>query len=341
MSKNILVTGGAGYIGSHTCKVLAQAGYTPVTLDNLVYGHEWAVRFGPFVQADVLDRAALDRVFAEFHPSAVLHFAAFTYVGESVTDPGKYYRNNAVGTLTLLEAMRDHGCGRLVFSSSCAVYGLPQVLPLTEEHPQAPMNSYGVSKAMSERMMADFGLAHGLRSVCLRYFNAAGADPGGLLGEDHDPETHLIPLAVEAALGKRPPLQVFGSDYPTPDGTAVRDYVHVLDLAQAHVAALRHLEADAAPDSAPCAAFNLGTGQGASVAEVLAAVKAVSGRAVPHSMAPRRAGDPPMLVAQAGLAERVLGWRPAYTDIKDIIRTAWDWHARERASLRTQEGRSS
>jgi len=329
MSENILVTGGAGYIGSHACKVLAQAGYTPVTFDNLVYGHEWAVRFGPFVQADIQDRAALDRAFAEYRPAAVLHFAAFTYVGESVTDPGKYYRNNAAGTLNLLEAMRDHGCARLVFSSSCAVYGPPRSLPLTEDHPLAPMNPYGVSKAMSERMMADFGLAHGLGSVCLRYFNAAGADPEGGLGEDHDPETHLLPLAVEAALGRRPPLKVFGDDYPTQDGTAVRDYVHVLDLAQAHVAALRYLEAGGAPGSAPCAAFNLGTGQGASVAEVLEAVKAVSGRAVPHAMAPRRAGDPPMLVAGAGLAERVLGWRPEYTDIREIIRTAWDWHARE------------
>lgn len=333
MPKSILVTGGAGYIGSHTCKVLAQAGYTPVTLDNLVYGHPWAVRFGPFVQADLLDRAALDRAFDEYRPSAVLHFAAFTYVGESVTDPGKYYRNNAAGTLTLLEAMRDHGCKRMVFSSSCAVYGLPQALPLTEGHPQAPMNPYGVSKAMSERMMADFGLAHGLRSVCLRYFNAAGADPGGGLGEDHDPETHLIPLAVEAALGKRPPLQVFGSDYPTPDGTAVRDYVHVLDLAQAHVAALRYLESGEANGASPCSAFNLGTGRGASVAEVLAAVAAVSGRAVPHTMGPRRAGDPPMLVAQAELAEKVLGWRPAYADVLEIIRTAWDWHATGRGAV--------
>lgn len=327
MSRHILVTGGAGYIGSHACKVLAQAGYTPVTLDSLVYGHTWAVRFGPFVQADVLDRAALDRVFAQYRPAAVMHFAAFAYVGESVADPGKYYRNNAAGTLTLLEAMRDHGCGRLVFSSTCAVYGLPQVLPLAEDHPQAPVSPYGASKAMSERMIADFGLAHGLGSVCLRYFNAAGADPEGGLGEDHDPETHLIPLTVEAALGKRPPLRVFGGDYPTPDGTAVRDYVHVLDLAQAHVAALRHLEA-----GGESGAFNLGLGRGTSVAEVLAAVEAVSGRAVPHSLAPRRPGDPPMLVASAELAGRVLGWRPRFTDMREIIRTAWDWHARAGAA---------
>lgn len=327
MSESILVTGGAGYIGSHTCQVLAQNGYTPVTLDNLVYGHAWAVRSGPFVQADLLDRAALDRVFAEHRPAAVLHFAAYAYVGESVADPGKYYRNNAAGTLNLLEAMRDHGCRKLVFSSSCAVYGLPQTLPLTEDHPQAPVSPYGASKAMSERMIADFGLAHGLRSVCLRYFNAAGADPAGGLGEDHEPETHLIPLAVEAALGKRPPLQVFGGDYPTPDGTAVRDYVHVLDLAQAHVDALRHLEGGGEPGSGALSAFNLGLGRGTSVAEILAAVEAVSGRAVPHSLAPRRPGDPPLLVASAGLAGRVLGWRPRFTDLREIIRSAWDWHA--------------
>jgi UDP-glucose-4-epimerase GalE len=328
MPRTILVTGGAGYIGSQTCKVLAQAGYTPVALDNLVYGHAWAVRFGPFVQADILDRAALELAFREHRPEAVLHFAAFAYVGESVANPGKYYRNNVAGTLNLLEAMRDHGCAQLVFSSSCSVYGQPQALPLLEEHPQVPASPYGASKAMSERMIADFGLAHGLRSVCLRYFNAAGADPEGGLGEDHDPETHLIPLAVEAALGKRPPLQVFGHDYPTPDGTAVRDYVHVLDLAQAHVDALSHLESGGAS-----AAFNLGLGQGTSVLEVLAAVQAVSGRAVPHRMAPRRPGDPPMLAASAELAARVLGWRPRFTDIREIVRTAWDWHARGRGRI--------
>lgn len=330
MARTVLVTGGAGYIGSHACQALARAGYHPVALDNLSYGHEWAVRFGPLVRADLLDRAALDRAFAEHRPEAVMHFAAFTYVGESVTDPGKYYRNNLATTLNLLEAMRDHGCARLVFSSSCAVYGLPQRLPLTEDHPQAPMNPYGATKAMSERMMADFGAAHGLRSVSLRYFNAAGADPEAGLGEDHDPETHLIPLAVEAALGRRGPLSVFGSDYPTPDGTAVRDYVHVQDLAQAHVAALRRMEGGAMGEV--CAeAFNLGLGQGYSVAQVLAAVRAVSGREVPHSMAPRRAGDPPMLVAEPSLALRELDWKPQFTRLEDIVATAWAWHSRERS----------
>jgi len=326
MTRNILVTGGAGYIGSHACKALARAGYTPVAVDNLVYGHTWAVRFGPFEQVDILDREALDRVFATYRPEAVMHFAAYAYVGESVTDPGKYYRNNAAGTLTLLEAMRDNGCGRIVFSSSCAVYGLPQSASLAENHPQAPVNPYGMTKAMSERMITDFGAAHGLNSVCLRYFNAAGADPEGDLGEDHSPETHLIPLAVEAALGKRPPLKVFGTDYDTPDGTAVRDYVHVCDLAEAHVAALRFMEGAGAGGTV-MEAINLGLGQGSSVAEVLAAVEAVSGKPVPHGNAPRRAGDPPLLVAQAGRAEAVLGWRPRFTDLKDIIRTAWDWHA--------------
>lgn len=327
MARTILVTGGAGYIGSHACQALARAGYAPVTLDNMSYGHEWAVRHGPLVRADILDRAALDRAFAEHRPEGVMHFAAFTYVGESVTEPGKYYRNNLAGTLNLLEAMRDHGCARLVFSSSCAVYGLPRTLPLTEDHPQAPMSPYGATKAMSERMMADFGAAHGLKSVSLRYFNAAGADPDGGLGEDHDPETHLIPLAVEAALGRRGPLSVFGGDYPTPDGTAVRDYVHVQDLAQAHVAALRRMERGGAEDGACAEAFNLGLGQGYSVAQVLAAVETVSGRKAPHVMAPRRAGDPPMLVADSALAMRVLDWKPRFTRLEDIVATAWAWHA--------------
>ncbi len=328
MARRVLVTGGAGYIGSHTCKALALAGYEPVALDNLVYGHERAVRYGPFERADILDRPALDAAFARHRPEAVLHFAAFAYVGESVADPGKYYRNNAAGTLNLLEAMRDHGCARLVFSSSCAVYGVPQALPLREGHPQAPVNPYGATKAMSERMMADFGFAHGLRSVSLRYFNAAGADPDGELGEDHEPETHLLPLAIEAALGLRGPLSVFGGDYPTPDGTAVRDYVHVQDLALAHVAALRRMEN--AQDAPAAEAFNLGLGRGTSVAEVLAAVEKVSGRAVPHAMAPRRAGDPPMLVADSALAREALGWQPQFTDVESIIATAWDWHARGR-----------
>lgn len=330
MARTVLVTGGAGYIGSHACQALARAGYAPVALDNMSYGHEWAVRFGPLVSADLLDRAALDRAFAEHRPEAVMHFAAFTYVGESVTDPGRYYRNNLATTLNLLEAMRDHGCARLVFSSSCAVYGLPQRLPLAEDHPQAPMNPYGATKAMSERMMADFGAAHGLKSVSLRYFNAAGADPEAGLGEDHDPETHLIPLAVEAALGRRGPLSVFGSDYPTPDGTAVRDYVHVQDLAQAHVAALRRMEGTGMGDV--CAeAFNLGLGQGYSVAQVLAAVQAVSGREVPHAVAPRRAGDPPMLVAEPALALCELDWKPQFTRLEDIVATAWAWHSRKRS----------
>lgn len=322
MPTRILVTGGAGYIGSHTALLLAQAGFEPVTLDNLVYGHREAVRFGPFEQGDIQDRAVLDRVFRQYQPRAVVHFAAFAYVGESVADPGKYYRNNVAGTLTLLEAMRDHGCLEIIFSSSCAVYGLPERLPLTEDHPQRPMSPYGASKHMNERMIADFGQAHGLKAVCLRYFNAAGAAPEHGLGEDHTPETHLIPLAIQAALGERPPLQIFGTDYPTPDGTAVRDYVHVLDLAQAHVRALDLLA------QGRSGAFNLGLGNGHSVAEVLRAVKEVSGREVPAQMAPRRAGDPPMLVAAADLAREVLGWTPAHTDLTGIIDTAWRWHSR-------------
>lgn len=326
MAERILVVGGAGYIGSHAALALARAGYEPVTLDNLVYGHRRAVRFGPFEQGDIADRACLDRVFRAHRPAAVMHFAAYTYVGESVADPGKYYRNNVAGTLTLLEAMRDHGCDRLVFSSSCAVYGQPERLPLTEDHPERPVNPYGWSKLMSERMMADFGAAHGLRTVALRYFNAAGACPEEGLGEDHDPETHLLPLAVEAALGRRGPLKIFGRDYPTPDGTAVRDYVHVLDLASAHVRALRLMDRDAQPGR--FRAFNLGTGTSHSVAEVLDTVRRVSGRPVPHEDAPRRAGDPPLLVAGADLARRELGWEPEHADLAATVDSALRWHAR-------------
>lgn len=247
----VLVTGGAGYIGSHTCKVLAQAGYTPVSYDNLVYGHSWAVRWGPLEQGDIADRAKLDELIARYHPAAVMHFAAYAYVGESVVDPGKYYRNNVAGTLTLLEAVRDHDIRHFIFSSTCATYGFPQQVPLAETHPQQPINPYGASKLMIERMLDDFGTAHGLRAVALRYFNAAGADPDGELGEEHDPETHLIPLALQALLGQRAELAIFGTDYPTDDGTAIRDYIHVADLADAHVKALRCLEQGGASTALP------------------------------------------------------------------------------------------
>jgi UDP-arabinose 4-epimerase len=317
---NILVTGGAGYIGSHACKALARAGYTPISYDNLVYGHRWAVRWGPFEEGDILDRARLDVVLERYRPAAVLHFAAYAYVGESVQDPGKYYRNNVAGTLTLLEAIRDHGIDKLIFSSTCATYGIPERVPIREDHPQRPINPYGASKLMIERMLQDFDTAHGLRSVSLRYFNAAGADPDGEIGEAHDPETHLIPLVLDAAAGRRPAITVYGDDYDTPDGTCIRDYIHVSDLADAHVLSLRALE-----NGAATTAYNLGNGQGFSVREVIAAAEAVSARRVPVEIGARRPGDPARLVGEAARAHELLGWQPRFTQLDSILTTAWKW----------------
>jgi len=317
----ILVSGGAGYIGSHTCKALAQAGYTPITFDNLVYGHTWAVRWGPFEEGDISDRSRLDDVIVRYQPSAIMHFAAYAYVGESVQNPGKYYRNNVAGSLTLLEAARDHGIDKLIFSSTCATYGVPKTVPIREDHPQRPINPYGTSKLMIERILQDFDQAHGLRSISLRYFNAAGADPDGEIGEAHDPETHLIPLVLDAAAGIRPAIQVFGGAYDTPDGTCVRDYIHVTDLADAHVLALRALEGGAATS-----AYNLGNGQGFSVREVIAAAEAVTGLSVPFEIGPRRPGDPARLVGDATLAKAELGWQPRFGELNEVLETAWRWH---------------
>jgi UDP-arabinose 4-epimerase len=322
MATNILVTGGAGYIGSHTCKALAAAGLTPVTYDNMVYGHDWAVKWGPLVRGDILDRAELDAVFAEYKPAAVLHFAAFAYVGESVSDPEKYYRNNVAGSLSLLSAMRRAGCRNIVFSSTCATYGAPERVPLTEDHPTRPMSPYGTTKLMIEQMLKDFDVAYGFKYTALRYFNAAGADPEGAIGEDHNPETHLIPLVVAAGLGRIPRVEIFGTDYPTPDGTAVRDYIHVTDLADAHILAVRRLM-----DGGDSVVFNLGTGTGNSVREVIRAVEKVSGKTVPVAEGPRRAGDSPGLYADSGAIIRELGWKPRYMDINAIVETAWRWHA--------------
>ena len=317
----ILVTGGAGYVGAHACKALAARGLTPVTFDNLVYGHEQAVRWGPLERGDIADRARLDEVIAKYRPAAVMHFAAFTYVGESVADPGKYYRNNVAGSLTLLEAMRDHGVGKLVFSSTAAVYGIPDGVPIAEDAVKAPINPYGETKWMIECVLRDFQVAHNIKSVALRYFNAAGADPDGEIGELHEPESHLIPLALDAVAGRGKALTVFGDDYPTPDGTCIRDYIHVADLAEAHVLALAALDGFDGPR-----AFNLGTGQGVSVREVLEAVERATGTAVPHSIGPRRPGDPAELVADSSLAQRELGWRPGISDMDSIATTAWSWH---------------
>jgi len=323
MAKNILVTGGAGYIGSHTAKALARAGYRPVTYDSLVYGHRHAVKWGPFIEGDIADTAKLERVIKDEAIDAIVHFAAFAYVGESVTKPEIYFQNNVVGSLSLLDAMRHTGVKPIVFSSTCATYGMPDRMPITEETLQRPINPYGETKLMIERALAWYGPAHDIRSVSLRYFNACGADPEGEIGEEHNPETHLIPLILDAALGKRAAIDVFGTDYPTPDGTAVRDYIHVQDLADAHVKALAYLFEGGATTQ-----VNLGTGTGNSVTEVIDAVERVTGRKVPKRLVARRAGDPPELVADPSKANSLLGWKPRMSDIDSIIRTAWAWHTR-------------
>lgn len=319
----ILVTGGAGYIGSHVCKALAGAGHVPVTYDNFVSGHRWAVKWGPLEEGDIQDGRRLNAVFEFYQPRAVIHLAAYAYVGESVDQPGKYYRNNVAGSLTLLEAMRDQRIDNIIFSSSCSTYGVPRQIPITEDHELDPINPYGSSKVMVERFIRDFGHAHGIRSVTLRYFNAAGADPGGELGEEHSPETHLVPLLIKAGLGHLPVVQIYGTDYNTPDGTPIRDYIHVSDLADAHVRALTYLLEQ--PDSFTC---NLGTGRGYSVREIIAAIEAATGKSVPVRAAPRRSGDPPVLVADPTRATRRLGWTPRLSSLENIITTAWRWYVK-------------
>lgn len=323
MSGSVLVTGGAGYVGSHACKALARAGYRPVVFDNLTRGHRAAVRWGPLVEGEIADRARLVAAIEQYRVSAVMHFAAFAYVGESVADPALYYRNNLLGSLALFEAMRETGLDRIVFSSTCATYGIPEQVPIPESARQSPVNPYGDSKLAIERALHWYRV-YGLRSVALRYFNAAGADRDGEIGEMHDPETHLIPLVLEAALGRRRCVEVYGTDYPTPDGTAIRDYIHVEDLAAAHVAALEYLAA-----GGDTLALNLGTGQGHSVRAVIAAAERVGGRTVPHRTAPRRPGDPPVLVADARLAAERLGWQARCSDLDTIIGTALAWHLQE------------
>lgn len=316
----MLVAGGAGYIGSHVCKHLAAAGYVPVTYDSLENGHRSAVRWGPLEVGDLLDQRRLDEVMARHRPEAVLHFAAYAYVGESVEQPLRYYRNNVAGSLALLEAMVDHSIDRIVFSSTCATYGTPASLPIAEGDPQEPINPYGASKLMVERILRDLDTSSGVRSVTLRYFNAAGADPEGEAGEQHDPETHLIPLVLEAAAGDRPHVEVYGDDYPTRDGSCIRDYVHVSDLAEAHVRALGYLEAGGAST-----ALNLGTGIGSSIFEVIDQVRATTGAEVQVRVRDRRPGDPAELVAAPGAAASVLGWQPQRSTLTDIVADAWRW----------------
>lgn len=321
MSGTILVTGGAGYIGAHTCKALARAGYRPVVYDDLATGHRSAVRWGPLEEGALEDTDRLVSVIRAHKPDAVIHFAAFSEAGQSMRDPLRYYRNNVAGSLGLLEAMRAADLGRIVFSSTAAVYGLPPGMPITETAPQEPINPYGRTKLMVEQMLADFATAHGLNWIALRYFNAAGADPDGELGEDHDPETHLIPLVLDAASGRRAAITVYGTDYDTPDGTCIRDYIHVSDLARAHVGAVQALE-----NGVDSGAFNLGNGNGYSVREVIAAAAAATGLDIPVTYGDRRPGDPARLIASAERAREVLGWQPEITDLTEIIRTAWAWH---------------
>lgn len=320
----ILVTGGAGYIGSHLCKALAKAGYLPIVYDNLVYGHRWAVKWGPLEEGDVTDRGQLNEVFSHYKPEAVLHFAGYAYVGESVENPGKYYRNNVVGSLALVEAMRDFHVDNIIFSSTCSTYGIPNTIPIAEDHAQAPINPYGASKLMIERILQDFGRAYGIRSVFLRYFNAAGADIEGDLGEEHEPETHLIPLLIKVGLGEIAGVKVFGTDYPTPDGTPIRDYIHVTDLADAHILALRYLL-----EGRESGAFNLGTGRGHSVREVISAAERIIGRPIHSENAPRRPGDPPVLIADSTRARKLLDWSPRYSDLHGIVETAFRWATRQ------------
>lgn len=322
MATKVLVTGGAGYVGSHTCLKLAEAGFEPVVYDNLSNGHEAFVQWGPFERGDIRDGARLDEAFARHRPEAVLHFAALIEVGESVKHPGRFYENNVAGAVSLIEAARRANVGALVFSSTCAVYGEPVKVPMDESHPTAPLNPYGRSKLMIEQVLADMDRYAGFRSVALRYFNAAGADPEGRIGESHDPETHAIPLMIEAAMGKRKGFSLYGTDYPTRDGTAVRDYIHVLDLADAHVRAVQRLLGGGAS-----AVFNLGTGTGTTVRELIDVIRRVGGCEFPVGEAPRREGDAPVLVADNSKAREELGWTPSH-DLESIVRTAWHWHAR-------------
>ncbi len=322
--RTILVVGGAGYIGSHMVQMLAEAGYRTITLDNLSTGHRDAVLHGDFVRGDLGDAMLLEQVFQSNRIGAVMHFAALSQVGASMADPAEYYRNNTVSTLRLLDTMRRHGVDQFVFSSTAAVYGQPDQAVITEQTPTLPINPYGHSKRMVEQVLADYDAAYGLRHVALRYFNAAGADPQGRLGERHEPETHLIPLVLQAASGTRDAITVYGSDYPTRDGTCVRDYIHVRDLCRAHMLSLEYLDSGAAS-----ATFNLGNGEGFSVREVIDAARLVTGRRILAVNAARRPGDPASLIANAGLARRVLGWLPEHPDLETMIRHAWNWHLKQ------------
>ncbi len=317
----VLVCGGAGYIGSHVNKQLYKEGYKTIVFDNLIYGHREAVKWGRFVKGDLKNMQELEKAFEGNTIDAVFHFAAYAYVGESVQEPEKYYYNNIANTLNLLHVMRRHGCNKIIFSSTCATYGEPGKTPIMEDMPQNPINPYGFTKLAVEHILKDYHKAYGLEYVVLRYFNAAGADPDGEIGESHAPETHLIPLVLDAAAGKRPDIKIFGNDYPTRDGTCIRDYIHVMDLAQAHLLALRYLENGGKSDC-----FNLGNEKGTSVLEIVEAVKHVTDQDFPVILAPRRTGDPAVLVGGSEKARLILGWNPQFADIDVIARHAWCWH---------------
>lgn len=317
----ILIVGGAGYIGSHANKELTKRGYKTLILDNLIYGHQESVQWGEFIKGDLGDTTRLREIFTQYKIDAVMHFAAFAYVGESVTDPKKYYLNNVVNTLNLLNVMLEFDIKKFIFSSTCATYGNPVEIPITETHPQNPINPYGQSKLMVEKILEDYSNAYSLSYVALRYFNAAGADVETEIGEDHDPETHLIPLVLDVALGKRENISVFGSDYETKDGTAIRDYIHVTDLADAHILALEYLN-----KGNSSTVFNLGNGLGYSVQEVIDVAKEVTKKEITTVYSDRREGDPAILIGSAEKAKEVLGWDPQFPDLKSIIETAWKWH---------------
>lgn len=317
---SVLVAGGAGYIGSHTAKFLRQQGITPVVLDNLCTGNRWTAKFGPFYEGSIADTPLVERAIAEHRPQGAILFAGHALVGESTSNPRPYYRNNVIASITFLNTLLDAGVTNVVFSSSCSIYGIQPTMPLSEDSPKNPLSPYAETKLFFERVLQSYASAYGLKYAALRYFNAAGADPEGELGEVHEPESHLIPLAMQAALGGAP-LRVFGTDYPTPDGTAIRDYVHVTDLADAHLAALRHLH-----DGGASLELNLGTGRGNSVREIIKTVEHVSGTSVPVEFGPRRAGDAPELVADPRRVRETLRWHPKLSEIDTIVRTAWNWH---------------
>ena len=317
----ILICGGAGYIGSHVNKQLHMDGYETIVFDNLIYGHRESVKWGTFVEGDLKNIEDIEAVFKAYSIEAVFHFAAYAYVGESVYEPERYYYNNVVNTLNLLKVMRVYNCNKIIFSSTCATYGEPEIVPITENMRQNPINPYGRTKLTVERMLKDYQRAYGLQFVVLRYFNAAGADPDGEIGESHNPETHIIPLVLDAALGRRPDIKVFGTDYDTPDGSCIRDYIHVTDLANAHVKALYYLE-----EGNPSDFFNLGNTTGTSVLEVVDSVKRVTGKNFRVTLSERRPGDPAKLVGSSKKAGKVLGWEPKYGDIDTIVAHAWKWH---------------